>query len=177
MTSLEKIERIYLIGLMGAGKSTVGRVLAAVLDWQFIDLDRDIAKICGKTINDIFEQEGEAGFRAYETARLRETGQRTRIVVACGGGVITETQNLEFSHRQTTVWLELSPAEAAVRLEHSDNRPLLAECQDTVLTLDEILLERRAAYQQAAGIRINTGGLAPEVVASQILQELHHLND
>jgi len=171
------IQRIYLIGLMGGGKSTVGKLLADVLGWTLIDLDNEIERVCGKTIPAIFEDEGEPGFRDHEITLLAETAKREQVIIACGGGIVTRLHNVEYLAGQVTVWLELSPAEAAVRLEHADERPLLRECQDTIQQLNEILIERREAYQRAARIRVNSGGVAPELVASNILRALEHLND
>ena len=176
MAQLPGIQRLYLIGLMGAGKSTVARILASVLDWRVIDLDHEIETVCGQSISSIFDDEGETGFRNHEAAQLLETRNYEQAIIACGGGIVLRQENLDLLSRELTVWLELSPAEAAVRLEHSDRRPLLAGCQDTVQTLNEILLARQAAYEQAASLRVPAGGLAPEVIASQILRTLGSRN-
>ncbi len=168
----KKVKRLYLVGLMGAGKTTVGRLLATVLDWDFVDMDQKIEALADKDIPTIFETEGEAGFRAYESKILKSTVDLQEAVIACGGGVVTRPENIEILNGEITVWLDLSPAEAAVRLEHSKNRPLLNSCDDTLMQLNEILIDRRAAYKKSAIIRISSGGLSPEIIASDILSEL-----
>ncbi len=169
------INNVYLIGLMGAGKSTVGKLLATVVGWQFVDLDHEIELLAESDIPTIFEEQGETRFRDYETQILFHTDDLKDTIIACGGGVVTQEQNMEFLQDKAVVWLDLSPAEAAVRLEHSPNRPLLKECQDTLVQLNEILLSRREAYARAAKIRIKSGGISPEVIASDILHQLAEL--
>lgn len=166
---------IYLIGLMGAGKSTVGKFLATILNWQFVDLDHEIEVLTGLDISSIFEKQGEAHFRTYESQLLEKTSDLKDAIVACGGGVVTQEQNLKFLQDKTVVWLDLSPAEAAARLEHSPNRPLLNGCQDTLVQLNEILLARRDAYTRAARVRISSGGVLPEVLATDIVHQLVEL--
>ena len=172
MTVPATIERVYLIGLMGAGKSTVGRLLAEVLSWTFIDLDAEISAAAGKSIPNIFADLGENVFREFESRLLQQTLSKKQVVIACGGGVILQPENIKLLKQELTVWLELSPAEAAARLEHAEKRPLLNECEDTVTKLNEILNSRRQAYTEVARIRVNSGGLAPELIASKILSEL-----
>jgi shikimate kinase len=169
------INNVYLIGLMGAGKSTVGKLLAKVLERQFVDLDHEIELLAGCDIPAIFEEQGETRFRDYEAQVLLRTGALKKTIIACGGGVVTQEQNMAFLQDKAVVWLDLSPAEAAARLEHSPNRPLLKGCQDTLMQLNEILLSRRAAYAQAASIHINSGGVSPEVLATDILHQLAEL--
>jgi len=166
------VQRIYIIGLMGAGKTTVGKILATVLHWPFIDMDQKIEILTGKDIPTIFETEGEVGFRKYESKILLDTLELKTAVVSCGGGVVTQVRNIEILKNENTIWLDLSPAEAAARLEHSKNRPLLDICQDTLMQLNEILIDRREAYNQASTIRISSGGHSPEIIASDILKEL-----
>ena len=125
-------KKIYLIGLMGAGKSTIGKLLAKSLSWQFLDLDHEIESLAEKTIPTIFKEECESGFRDYETQALKNTAELQRAVIACGGGVVTRAENVDFLKNETTVWLEISAEEAATRLEYSEDRPLLSECKDTL---------------------------------------------
>ena len=170
------IRRIYLIGLMGAGKTTVGKILAAVLEWQFVDMDHEIEILANLDIPEIFKTHGEEGFRNRETQILKNTINLDGAIISCGGGVVTQADNIEILSSQTTAWLDLSPAEASARLEHSKNRPLLDRSEDTLNQLNEILIERRDAYAKAATIRISSGGQSPEVIASGILKELETIN-
>jgi len=161
---------------MGAGKSTVGSALAEVLDWQLQDLDRSIEKRVGHDIPKIFKDQGESLFREYESQALLATKQLKNTVIPCGGGVVTTPANLEYLQDQLTVWLDVSPEEAASRLESSNDRPLLDGCENTVKKLVDILELRRPAYAIAASLHINTTGKDPETISSEILQKLRSLN-
>jgi len=169
--------RIYLIGLMGAGKSTVGKILADTLGWKFQDLDHEIEELCGKSIPEIFKGEGEDSFRAYESQALLKSLDQKKVIIACGGGATTRKENVELLKNQVTVWLELSTEQAAARLEYSDHRPLLSECKDTLKELGEILDQRKAAYTESARIRVNSGDASPEVVAKRIIEQIENLHD
>ncbi len=157
---------------MGAGKSTVGKILATVLERRFVDMDHEIEAFASKEIPDIFEELGEEYFRKLETQILQNTADLSNAIIACGGGVVTSKQNIEFLSSKIVVWLDLSPAEAAVRLEHSTHRPLLKGCQDTLMQLNDILLARRDAYASTARIHVKAGGVSPEIIASDILHEI-----
>ncbi len=172
MTTTRDIGKVYLIGLMGAGKSTIGKILAEALKWQLIDIDHEIESFAGSNIPTIFEEEGEGGFRDYEAQVLMETAEKYRTVIPCGGGIVTRPENVEFLKEQLTVWLDVSPEEAASRLEHSDERPLLNECRDTIQKLRDILNDRQAAYAQAASIHILSGTQAPDIIAAEILEQM-----
>lgn len=169
--------RVYLIGLMGAGKSTVGKILAEAINWQFWDIDEAIETSSGKDISSIFETQGEKGFRDYETQALMETSGLDHAIIPCGGGIVTREENIQFLRDHLTVWLDVSPEEAASRLEHSDNRPLLNGCQNTLEKLRHILDSRQLAYEQAASIHMNTSGKKPEGIANEILEKLEAYHD
>lgn len=166
------INKIYLIGLMGAGKSTVGKLLAEKLGWSFLDLDDEIESRSGMTIAEIFEESGENTFRGLESAALLNTAAMKEKVIACGGGVVTRPENIEFLKNATTAWLTLSPEEAAARLEYVTDRPLLNECKDTLKKLENILQTRQQSYEEAATIQVNSGGSSPNLIAEQIIMKL-----
>lgn len=170
------IYQIYLVGLMGAGKSTVGKLLAQTLNWDFLDLDNEIESTSGNTISQIFSESGEDAFRQLESEALHKTKALQNVIIACGGGVVTRAENVSFLKDVTTIWLELTPEEAAARLEYATDRPLLSECKDTLNKLGSILESRQDAYTQAATLRINAGGNSPETIAGQIMKELKALN-
>ncbi len=163
------VNMVYLIGLMGAGKSTVGKILARVLKWEFIDLDHKIEVLTGKDIPKIFDEEGEEGFRNHETKVLKETAGLNKKIIACGGGIVTRPDNIEFLTSEIVVWLNLTPAEAAARLGYSPDRPLLSGCKDTLVELNEILTERREAYAKTAEIHIDSGDQSPEIITGNIM--------
>ena len=92
--------------------------------------------------------------------------------LGCGGGIITRPENVEYLKDHLTIWLDVSPEEAAARLEHSDHRPLLNECKDTIKKLQEILDNRQVGYAEAASLHINTGQRAPDIITHEILEKL-----
>lgn len=157
---------------MGAGKSTVGHLLAKDLDWDFIDLDARIEKETGRPISEIFEGQGEASFRDLEKAALLQTQGLSEVIIACGGGVVVDEENVALLQGETTVWLELSPEEAAARLETTHDRPLLSQCSDTHLKLSRILEKRQSAYASAASIMVNSHGSTPAQVSQNILKQI-----
>ncbi len=146
-------ERIFLIGFMGSGKSTIGERLAQRIGWQFIDTDRLIETTCATTISQIFAQQGENAFRAIERAVLAELLQRRHIVVATGGGLACQSDNMaQMNAAGTTIYLK-TPAETLFdRLKNQRNeRPLLVGKDDDTLRayIADTLQQREAFYSQA----------------------------
>ena len=121
---------IILVGMMGAGKSTIGKALAALMGTKFVDLDRELEERCGVSIPHIFETEGEAGFRCRETRLLQEYARAADMVVATGGGVVIREENREIlkASPAVAVHLKVSPEECFRRTQGTD-RPLL-QCED-----------------------------------------------
>ena len=157
---------IYLVGFMGAGKSSVGARLAAALNWPFLDLDTMIEAGQGLTIRQIFEQAGEPFFRAVERAALAEVIKTEPAVLALGGGTFAQPSNVELISARggPTVWLECSSDELYRRCQTITNRPLFRDRA----SFDQ-LLQQRLAYYQLAEYRISTEGHSAEEVAEQIL--------
>lgn len=158
---------IYLLGVMGSGKSTVGRLLACVWGRDFLDLDEEIVTRAGCTISQIFEREGEQGFRARESAVLREVVQRKNSVVALGGGAVLKDENWELV-RQTgiSIYLKARPEILAQRVEGDTERPVLVGLTPPQRRqkLSEILERRKARYEQAH-YTIENEGTPAEAVA------------
>jgi shikimate kinase len=143
---------IYLIGLMGSGKSTLGRVLARRLHREFVDMDALIESRTGACVSLIFDIEGEAGFRARERALVAELSQKTGLVVATGGGVILDADNRQ--RLRATGWviyLEASPDALYERVRQDRSRPLL-QVQDPRLRLEQLLRERDGLYRETAHV-------------------------
>ena len=160
---------IYLIGMMGSGKSTVGKILAKKLGKQCIDLDKIIEKRVGESIEYIFENEGELKFRYYETIELKKI---SNAVVACGGGIILSNENLNFMKRNgQIIYLRATINELEKRLIKSKNRPLLKN-RDLRESLEGLLAERKKKYEVIAGISILTDDLTPLEVSSAIFRKL-----
>jgi shikimate kinase len=148
MKELLKGLNIYLIGMMGSGKTTVGKLLAEELNYRFLDTDVLIESIVKKTINDIFKEDGEAKFRELESQILAEVSSYTKTVVSTGGGIVLKPINWSYLHHGLIIWLN-APVELLVnRLQEDDTRPLLQE-KDLNSKLATLLQQRISLYQQA----------------------------
>ena len=153
---------LYLVGMMGSGKSTVGPALATALGYRFIDADAVISQAAGCPIPEIFSRDGEAGFRALERQVLQQISQWHSLVVATGGGVVTTTANWGELQQGVVIWLDVAEELLLARLGADPTpRPLLAR-------LPQLLEERRPLYGQA-DLRVNAGAGGPETVVEQIL--------
>lgn len=160
---------IYLVGMMGSGKSTVGKILAKQLGKQCIDLDYQIEKKVGESIESIFQNEGELKFRYYETLELKKI---SNSVVACGGGIILSNENLNLMKRNgRIIYLKATLDELERRLIKSKNRPLLKN-RDLRDSLEKILDERKRKYESIPSISVHTDGLTPLEVSNAILRKL-----
>src|SRR5699024_10865399 len=114
---------VFLVGMMGAGKTTIGRALARALDWEFVDLDHELEARCGVRVADIFDIEGEQGFRKRESALLQECTQRSGIVLATGGGAVLSEQNRQaLRSRGLVVYLRANLDELYRRVSCDRNR-------------------------------------------------------
>lgn len=147
------VNRLYLTGFMGCGKSTVGRMLAPALNWHFIDMDSYIEKKEGRTIADIFASEGEIFFRQLENQALQNIASMEDVVVATGGGAPCFLNNMQLMNDSgLTIYLKVAPEELFQRVRMGKTeRPLLAgKSDDELLTyIREKLEEREPWYQQA----------------------------
>ena len=156
---------VTLIGLMGAGKSKVGRNAAAAVGRTFVDTDRLVERQADMTITDIFATEGEAGFRRRERAAVEAATTTAGAVVAVGGGAVLDERNVaRIRAAGHVVWLYAEPETLGLRLRKSvlrGDRPLLADA-DPVAVLRGMLDDRRAAYEAAATTVLCTDGLAVE---------------
>jgi shikimate kinase len=166
---------VFLIGPMGAGKSTIGRQLAQLLGAEFLDVDREIETRTGTTIPVIFEIEGEAGFRKRESAVLEELCQHRPLVLATGGGAILAAANRQQLRAHGVVVYLQAPLETLVKRTARDrNRPLLANT-DRRAKLEELMREREPLYKEAAHLTVNTAGRSPSAVAREIARRLDEL--
>jgi shikimate kinase len=153
--------------MMGSGKSTVGRLVAAEIDCPLIDLDAAIESDAGNTVAEIFASEGEGGFREREERAVTATAG-TDAVVACGGGVVLRPRNVELMRASgVVVWLDAPVAELARRVGDGAGRPLLDD-QDIALMLGRIAAEREAAYSSACHHRVDTEGRTAQEVAEEV---------
>ena len=165
---------IYLIGMMGSGKTSTGRPLAKRLGYGFVDADAVIEQVAGCTIPKIFERDGEDGFRSIESQVLNAISQRHSLVVATGGGVVTKPENWGQLHSGIVVWLDVVPDQLLQRLKaDSTVRPLL-QTADPEAALNALLNERRPLYAEA-DLTVVINDETPDVVADGILQLLPSL--
>ena len=163
---------LYLIGMMGAGKSATGRPLAEALGYRFIDADRVIEQTAGRTIPEIFASDGEEGFRQLETAVLDSLAHWHSLVVATGGGVVTRPHNWGHLQQGVVIWLD-APRELLLERLSADAtvRPLLA-LSDPAERLETLLSARRPLYSQADLTVIQQPGESPQRIAQRVLEGL-----
>jgi len=154
---MHKTGNIFLVGLMGAGKTTIGKLLAKRLKKTFIDTDHEIEHRTGVRIPLIFELEGEAGFREREAALIREITQRQDIVLATGGGAVLRKENRDaLVQSGTVVYLNAKIEDLWQRTQHDKNRPLL-QTQDPKAKLTELFIQRDPLYREIADMIITSG--------------------
>lgn len=163
--------RLFLVGPMGSGKSTVGKHLADLLECPFIDSDAEIEQRAGADIPWIFDVEGEAGFRRRETAVLQDLAERSGVI-ATGGGAVVAQENRELMARTgAVVFLNISVAQQLKRTGSGEGRPLLQD-GDREATLKKLMSEREPLYKALADVIISGGGANARKVARQIETEL-----
>jgi shikimate kinase len=163
---------IYLVGLMGAGKTSVGRVLARRLRKVFIDSDHEIEQRTGVRIPVIFEIEGEAGFRRREAAVVQELVRQSDIVLATGGGAVLDPDTRQVLHASgTVIYLRADPRELWMRTRHDRNRPLL-RTSDPLARLEELHSQRDPLYRETAHLIVDTGSQAIRSLVARIEREL-----
>ena len=164
-------QNIFLIGPMGSGKTAVGKQLARVLNFPFLDSDHEIEQRTGADIPLIFEREGEAGFRHREREAIAELSARERIVLATGGGAVLDADTRRDLHaRGWVVYLETSVAQQAERAGRTRHRPLLHGA-DPAQRLGELLQERDPLYREIADLTISTNRRRVSSVAEFIAQQ------
>ena len=164
------VSRVVIVGFMGAGKSTVGPLIASALGWDFVDLDTEVAREEGLPVHEIIRSRGIAHFRALESDAGRRALERTRLVMAVGGGWAAGAGHMDMLDRDTlSVWLRVTPETALSRIAGSaTSRPLLNVAAPLAEAVS--LLRERIAHYEGSSITIDTEGRTPEEVAREILQ-------
>lgn len=159
---------VYLVGMPGSGKSSVGPALAARLDVPFVELDAEIERAAGATVREIFEREGEAGFREREARALVEASRRDPSVVSCGGGVVLEPANrITLRASGEVVFLSVPLDVLAARVSPGADRPLIRAIGD----LERLFRDREPLYREFAGHVVDGVGSVDEV-ADRVREEL-----
>ncbi|HYL34420.1 MAG TPA: shikimate kinase [Bryobacteraceae bacterium] len=167
---LKRTPGIYLVGFMGSGKTTIGRLLAEELGWSFVDLDQEIEDAAGVSIVQIFDAQGEAEFRKIEEEamrrRVREVERGKPMVVALGGGAFVQEANRALlSERGVTIWLDCAFSRVCDRLAGTSHRPLAKDAEK----FKQLYEDRRAAYNQAE-YRIEIDSDDPAAAVAAILK-------
>jgi shikimate kinase len=164
---------IALTGFMGTGKTAVGKVLAAKLGREFIELDSLIEQKAGKTIPQIFQQDGEIGFRELEIEVAKEVADKKNVIIACGGGIVLNKINIDRLRKECIiVYLTASPRVILKRTSDDENERPLLKTTDRVSQITELLRFRQPFYERAADIEISTSQLDTDSVAERIMEKL-----
>ncbi len=163
---------IVLIGLMGAGKTTLGKLLAKRLHKSFVDSDAEIVRVTGVEVATIFEIEGEVAFRDREESVIAELLTREGLLLSTGGGAVLREKSRRALHaRARVVYLHASPHTVWGRIRHHKGRPILATA-DPLGKLERLYVERDALYREAAHLIVDVSNESPSVVATKIEQAL-----
>ena len=165
-----KADKVYLVGFMAAGKSTVARALARRLDWQAVDIDELIEQREHQVVADIFSRHGEAYFRSAERAVLTGQLEPRHLVVATGGGTFADPQNRAAINADgVSVWLDVPLERLIARIPADGRRPLAADRAG----FERLYHQRRAAYEQAH-VRLDAGRAAVDALVDQLVDWLEH---
>ena len=162
---------IFLVGPMGAGKSTIGRELADKLHLEFFDSDQEIERRTGADIAWVFDLEGEEGFRKREESVIEDLSERQGIVLATGGGSVISAQvRNRLSARGIVVYLETTIDKQVARTQRDRRRPLLQTDEEPRTVLENLAVERNPLYEEIADVIVQTDDQSAKVVASKIVE-------
>ena len=163
---------LILVGMMGSGKTTMGRVLARHLGKEFVDSDEEIIRRTGVTVPHIFDVEGEAGFRQREAAAIRELAGRDNIVLATGGGAVLDGDNRAIlKQRGIVIYLMATAHDLWQRTRHDRNRPLL-QTDNPYARLVELFQERDPLYRQVSDIVVQSGKQSAHALMLRLVDEI-----
>jgi Shikimate kinase len=172
VTTLPYPHPIFLVGMMGAGKTTIGRALARAVDREFLDLDHEIEARCGVRVAHIFDVEGEEGFRKRERMVLDECTSKQAMVMATGGGAVLAPENRDkLRSRGVVVYLRATPEELYRRVARDRNRPLL-QTENPQGRIRELVAAREPLYEEVAHIVFDTGSMPVHHVVKALLPVL-----
>ncbi len=169
---MPKLSKVFLVGPMGAGKTTIGRILAKQLKLDFVDSDAVVEERTGADIPWIFDVEGEEGFRKREAQVIDELTQRNGIVLATGGGAVLQSDNRRFlGSRGFVVYLHTTVDQQATRTRHDQRRPLL-QGGELEQTLRGLMAEREPLYREIADYIAQTGSRGARLLAEEIARDI-----
>ena len=166
---------IYLIGPMGSGKTTIGKILSSQLKYQFFDTDEEIKKKIGMSISSIFDKQGESGFRIIESQTLKELSIKSKSIISTGGGIVLMKENRFIMKNGTCIYLKIDFEEQLKRLANSDDRPLFSKNSDG--SIEKTNAAREPFFLDLADIVIDTSNLNENEVTQQILSSLKSKNE
>ena len=166
---------IYLIGPMGSGKTTIGKILSSRLKYQFFDTDEEIKKKIGMSISSIFDKQGESGFRIIESQTLKELSIKSKSIISTGGGIVLMKENRVIMKNGTCIYLKIDFEEQLKRLANSDDRPLVSKNSDG--SIEKTNAAREPFFLDLADIVIDTSNLNENEVTQQILSSLKSKNE
>lgn len=162
---------LVLIGFMGTGKTTVGRRCARFLGFRFVDTDARIVRRVGTSIPEIFAREGEGVFREMEARAVREVAGYVHVVIATGGGVVLNPENVRLLRASgILIWLKVAPEEILRRCRDRSTRPLLADADDPLERIRAMLNQRTPFYEAAADTSVDATGLTHEMTTRLVLE-------
>lgn len=172
---MKQLKRVFLVGPMGAGKTTIGKHLSSELSLPFFDSDREIERRCGTDISWIFDVEGEAGFREREHQMLIELCKEEGVI-ATGGGMVLRKDNRELlAQSGVVVYLNTSVQQQVARTQKDKKRPLL-QTDSPEAVLAELMEQRGGFYQEVADVVVDTNSRNPKVVAKEIADKVYALS-
>lgn len=165
------MKNVVLIGMMGSGKTSVGKILSTKLGFKLIDTDYEVEKKNKMTINELFDKFGEKAFRHLEEEVVQELGRVINRVISTGGGTVLNPGNFNLLKRNSDIiYLKTSPNELYKRIKHEKNRPLL-KTEDPQLKIEKLIEERKEVYEKAC-FTVDTDGKTTIEVANEILEKL-----
>ena len=170
---LDMVTKIILVGMMGAGKTTIGKLLSNKLGYDFIDLDKIIEEKSGVKINTIFEIEGETGFRERELQVLSDSIEKDKVIISTGGGIVTNEKSRAhlIKHNALIIYLKANLQILCNRLKNDNSRPIL-NVDDKEQVIEKILVEREPYYQDLADMDIDTSHMKSIDVVKFIIKKM-----
>tara|TARA_B100000035_G_scaffold315425_1_gene336058 strand:+ start:19294 stop:19875 length:582 start_codon:yes stop_codon:yes gene_type:complete len=170
---LDMVTKIILVGMMGAGKTTIGKLLSNKLGYDFIDLDKIIEEKSGVKINTIFEIEGETGFREREFQVLSDSIEKDKVIISTGGGIVSNEKSRAqlIKHNALIIYLKANLQTLCNRLKNDNSRPIL-NVDDKEQVIEKILEEREPYYQDIADIDVDTSNMKSINVVKFIIKKM-----
>ncbi len=168
------LKNISLIGFMGSGKSTIGKIIAGDLNYLFIDIDKIIEHIYGLSIKDIFKKYGESYFRTIENEIISKIYYNKNCIFACGGGSFNNEDNINIIRKNSyVIYLAMTEEEAYERLKDSKDRPLLLGEGDLMQKIKSIMGQRLDIYSNNSDLKIDIGKKSPAMIKDEIMSYLN----